>query len=229
MLSNPIKSTNANAAELNDKKHLVRSAWVPLGLLIFIWLVFLFEFSMDTKLNFLGIWPQRFLSLPTFFSYWAIHGDIHHLLNNSLPLLFLGWGLFYFYPKVAFKVLIFITLFPALLIWLSARPGYHIGASVIIYGLASYLFFAGVYAKNIRNAAFSLLIVFLYGGLIWGVLPVEAGISWEGHLYGGIAGLIMVWHYRKYISPPIVIDSATTNSEGFSNDDFYYTIKEDSK
>jgi membrane associated rhomboid family serine protease len=226
-MRNPIKNTTSQ--EPVTLTQLLKPGLIPLILMVVAWLVFLLEFLLNQKFNYLGIWPKRFLSLPTFFTYWAIHGDLKHLFNNTVPTLFLGWGLFYFYPRIAFKTLAFVTLFPALLIWLAARDGYHIGASVIVYGLASFLFFAGVYARNIRNAAFSLLIVFLYGGLIWGIFPVEPRVSWEGHLFGGLAGLIMVWHYRKVIKPKVepISDSATSISDdNLGLNDFEYTFKE---
>jgi hypothetical protein len=88
-------------------------------------------------------------------------------------------------------------LLHAIWLWLGGRTTYHIGASGIIYGLAAFLFFTGVFKKEKSTMTISLLVVFLYGSMVWGLMPFLQGISWEGHLFGGAAGLLMAWYYRK--------------------------------
>ena len=83
------------------------------------------------------------------------------------------------------------------MVWLFARPVYHIGASGIIYGLLGFLFFSGIFKRDNRSIALSLLITFIYGGLIWGILPGMKGISWESHLFGGISGIVTAFIFRK--------------------------------
>jgi membrane associated rhomboid family serine protease len=83
------------------------------------------------------------------------------------------------------------------LVWLFARPVYHVGASGIIYGLLGFLFFSGIFRRDNRSIAIALLITFLYGGLIWGVLPGARGISWESHLFGGISGIVIAFIFQK--------------------------------
>ncbi len=85
------------------------------------------------------------------------------------------------------------------MVWLFARPSYHIGASGVIYGLASLLFFNGMFRKSYRLVAVSLLVVFLYGGMIWGVLPLDEHISFEGHLAGAFVGFLISFRYRKWV------------------------------
>jgi membrane associated rhomboid family serine protease len=109
----------------------------------------------------------------------------------------LGVGLFYFYRPIAPKVFILIYLVSGFWLWFGGRPGYHIGASGIIYGLAAFLFLSGVLRKYTRLMALSLLVVFLYGSLIWGIFPLDMRTSWEGHLYGAIAGLIIAVYYKN--------------------------------
>jgi membrane associated rhomboid family serine protease len=92
---------------------------------------------------------------------------------------------------------ILIYLISGIWLWFGGRPAYHIGASGIIYGFASFLFISGIIRKYIPLMAISLLVAFLYGGLIWGVLPIDMKISWEGHLYGGIAGIVVAFYYKN--------------------------------
>ena len=113
----------------------------------------------------------------------------------------MGLGIFYFYPKVAYKVFTIIYFGSGVLVWFFGREVYHIGASGIIYGFVSFLFFSGIFRKDNRSIALALVVIFLYGGLIWGVLPVEKGVSWESHLFGAIVGLISAFIFRE-VDPP---------------------------
>jgi len=111
-------------------------------------------------------------------------------------------ALVYFYRGIAFKVLLYGILLSGFITWLIARPSYHIGASGVIYVLATFIFFKGIFAKHYRLVALSLLVVFLYGSMIWYVFPVEEGISWEGHLGGLITGFLFAIIFRKSIAKP---------------------------
>ena len=82
-------------------------------------------------------------------------------------------------------------------VWLGGRPVYHIGASGVVYGLASFIFFSGIYRKNRALLAISLLTIFLYGGMFWGLFPVKEGVSWESHLFGFITGLLIAIYYKN--------------------------------
>ncbi|WCC44201.1 rhomboid family intramembrane serine protease [Tenacibaculum finnmarkense] len=126
-----------------------------------------------------------------------IHGDTGHLFNNSVPLFVLCASLFYFYRSVALKILIFGGLFTGFLTWVIARESYHIGASGIVYLLFSFVFFSGIIKKQYRLVAVSLIMIFLYGSMIWYVLPIKDGVSWEGHLSGFITGILLAIFYRK--------------------------------
>ena len=106
-------------------------------------------------------------------------------------------SLFYFYRQVALKILLFGALLSGFLTWLIARESYHIGASGVVYVLFSFVFFSGIIRKHYRLVALSFIIVFLYGSMIWYVLPIKQGISWEGHLSGLLVGVFFSIHYRK--------------------------------
>ena len=113
--------------------------------------------------------------------------------SNSLP-----WNWHYlFYRKSSYKVILIIYIGTGLLDWLFARKAYHIGASGIIYGFVAFLFFSGIIRRDTRAIALALLVTFLYGSLIWGILPLDSGISWESHLFGSIMGIFCAFLYKK--------------------------------
>jgi len=131
-----------------------------------------------------------------------VHGDLGHIASNSLTMLVLGMMLFYFYRKIAFPVFLWIWLISGLWLWVGGRndeyhPNYHIGASTLIYGLASFLFFSGVFRRHLQLMVVSALVLFLYGGIIWGIFPINVEMSWEGHLFGAIAGVMVAYNYRR--------------------------------
>jgi membrane associated rhomboid family serine protease len=110
--------------------------------------------------------------------------------------------LFYFYKKIAKATFIWIWLVSGIWLWLGGRNGeqhpvYHIGASTLIYGLATFLFFSGVFRKHLRLMVVSALVVFLYGSIMWGIFPLKTEISWEGHLFGALAGVLVAFNYRN--------------------------------
>jgi membrane associated rhomboid family serine protease len=119
-------------------------------------------------------------------------------MSNSLPLIFLGIGVFYFYNKIALEVFFGIYFFTSFWVWIVARDAYHIGASGIVYGLASFLLFSGLFRKDSRSIAISLIVIFLYGGMAYGLFPINEEISWESHLLGSIGGLVAAFFYRKH-------------------------------
>ena len=143
------------------------------------------------NLNHLGIYPRTLNGLKGIVFSPFVHGSVEHLYNNTVPLAVLIAFLFHFYGKAALKVLLLGVLLSGLITWLIARPSYHIGASGIIYVLASFIFFKGIIAKHYRLVALSLVVVFIYGSLIWYIFPIKDDISWEGHLAGFVAGLFL--------------------------------------
>ena len=170
--------------------------------MVSVWFVFLLQNTSDYNFLKLGVLPRESDGLLGIITSVFIHGDLNHILSNTLPLLVLGMMLFYFYKKIAKSVFIWLWLISGLWLWIGGRnnatyPIYHIGASTLVYGLASFLFFSGVFRRHLRLMVVSVLVVFLYGGIVWGVFPLKEEMSWEGHLFGAIAGILIAFNYRK--------------------------------
>jgi membrane associated rhomboid family serine protease len=158
-----------------------------------IWTVYWLELRFQMNLNDYGVNPRTLEGLRGIIFSPFIHGSLDHLYNNTIPLAILMASLFYFYSKVALKTILLGILFSGLITWCIGRPSYHIGASGVIYFLASFIFFKGVFTKYYRLVALSLMVVFVYGSLLWYIFPIKDGISWEGHLGGFIMGLVLAF------------------------------------
>ena len=171
--------------------------WVPIVAIVTIWLIYWVEITFGYNFNTYGILPREIKGLRGVLFSPFIHSDASHLSSNSIPLFVLLASLFYFYRKIAHKVLIYGLLFSGLFCWIIARDSYHIGASGVIYLLFSFIFFSGIIRKHYRLIAMSLVVIFLYGGMIWFIIPTEDRISWEGHLSGFLIGLLFAFLYRK--------------------------------
>lgn len=175
----------------------------PLGLVLLIWIVYWFEIKFNMNFTSYGIYPQKIEGLKGILFSTFIHSGIKHLFNNSIPLLLLSMALFYFYREISKPVILYGILITGLLTWIIGRPSYHIGASGLVYVLASFLFFKGIFSKYYRLVALSLSVVFVYGSLVWGLFPGKTGMSWEGHLSGFLVGLILALVYRtKIVTKP---------------------------
>jgi membrane associated rhomboid family serine protease len=197
---------------LQNPKEFLRKLIIPLTFPMLLWVIYLMSYWIDIYPYKLGILPRNFSGLVGIFTSPLIHGGFSHLISNTAPLIFMGLGIFYFYPKVAYKVFTIIYLGTGVLVWIFAREVYHIGASGIIYGFVSFLFFSGIFRKDNRSIALALIVILFYGGLIWGVLPIEKGVSWESHLFGAIAGIIAAFIFRK-VDPPKKYDWEDEESE----------------
>jgi membrane associated rhomboid family serine protease len=177
------------------KKRLLLSMLIP-GIFVFMmWLVKIIEVLFEIDLSFLGIYPLEINGLQGILLSPLIHENFKHLFDNSIPLFLLGTAVFYFYSEVAVKVSVWTYLLTGVFVWFAGREAWHIGASGLVYGLASFLFFSGIIRRYFRLIALSLLIVFLYGSMIWGMLPeLYKNVSWESHMLGFISGIILsVW------------------------------------
>ena len=180
------------------RKKLLLSIIIP-GIFVFVmWLVKIIEVLFEKDFSGFGIFPLTAGGLPGIVFSPFIHADLNHLFNNSLPLFFLSVALFYFYSEVALKVFAWTFFLTGLFVWVAGREAWHIGASGLIYGLASFLFFSGIIRRYFRLIALSLLVVFVYGSMVWGIFPgIYKNVSWESHMLGFFAGVVLAVRYRK--------------------------------
>lgn len=181
---------------------------LPLLFVVVLWFVFWIENHFHISLAHYGVYPRQAFGVKGIFFSAFLHGDLKHLINNSLALLVLLAALRFFYREQSFTVLFFGILFSGLGTWLLGRPSYHIGASGLIYVLVSFIFFKGLFIKYYRLVALSLLIVVFYGGMVWYMFPKpNTTISWEGHLSGFLTGLAFAMVLRTpQFAKPILFD-----------------------
>jgi membrane associated rhomboid family serine protease len=173
---------------------------IPSLLVLLMWVVMITEKIGGYDLAFLGIYPLKWQTLTGIITTPFVHSGFSHLAANSVPFIVLGSALFYFYKGIAWRVLALIWIFTGFWVWVGGRPSYHIGASGIVYGLAAFILVSGIIRRHTGLMAMALVVVFLYGSLIWGIFPEffpHEQISWESHLFGLIAGVSLAIYYRK--------------------------------
>ena len=215
------------------------AVYMVISFVLILWVIKAIELASGTSFSNLGVLPRTLKGTIGIVTGPLIHGDVLHLLSNTLPIIFLGILLFYFYNKIAIEIFIWIYLVSGFWVWIMARDAYHIGASGIVYGLASFLFFSGIIRKSRQLMTVSAIIIFLYGGMVYGIVPeaVEVNVSWEAHLMGAIVGLLLAFYFRKIkISTEDTAqnhdeddaeegDNPVSNSSGYANIEFHYSYK----
>jgi membrane associated rhomboid family serine protease len=174
---------------------------IALGFVALLWIIELLSLAVDLGPEDFGVRPRQLAGLPGILFAPLVHGGFAHLFANSLPLLVLGTAMLYLYPSAALRVLPAVYLGPGVAVWLFARGGVHVGASGLVYGLVSYIFVAGLIRRDRRAIAASLLVCFMYGALVWGVLPIEPGVSWETHLAAAVIGVALAIALRRLDLP----------------------------
>lgn len=179
------------------------AAKIALAFIAVLWAVDFFNVVLGLDLQRFGVRPRELAGAAGILLAPLLHAGFSHLISNSVPLFVLGTGMLYLYPNSALKVLPAVYLGPGIAVWLfGAASSVHIGASGLVYGLVAYVFAAGLIRRDRRAIAASMLVYFLYGTLVWGVLPIRPGMSWETHLVAALIGVIMAIALRHYDVPP---------------------------
>jgi len=201
----PETGSDINAEGAFYRKKFLLSMIIPGTFIFMMWLVKIIEVLFEIDFSGFGIYPLTAKGLPGIIFSPFIHADFKHLFNNSLPLFFLSVALFYFYSEVALKVFTLTFFLTGFLVWIAGREAWHIGASGLVYGLASFLFFSGIIRRYFRLIALSLLVVFLYGSMVWGMFPdIYKNVSWESHMLGFFSGVLLsVWFRNDGPQKPV--------------------------
>lgn len=211
---------------MGERFRFFNSLRYPAIFVLLMWMVKVTELVTQLDLSFLGTFPRHAYGAIGIISSPFVHGDVPHLMSNSLPILILGSLILYFYPTSARRVIAGIYLLTGVAVWLLARPVYHIGASGLVYGFAFFLFFSGVFRNDMKSLAISFFIIFMYGGIVWGLLPNLIGISWETHLFGAIAGSLFAYVFRNFDLQPKETFSFDDDAQTPINYRYIYVPKE---
>lgn len=198
---------------------------IPVIFVLLIWISFWAENRLDANFNSWGIYPRTLEGLKGILFSPFIHGDASHLWHNTLPLFILSTTVFYFYEAIAYKIFCIGFIATGVLTWCIGRASFHIGASGIIYMLFGFLLLKGLLTKHFRLLAVSFFVVFVYGGMIWYVAPIDYKISWEGHLSGLLTGFAMAVSQNKPIHKIPKYDWEFPNYDS-SNDPFMQCFDE---
>lgn len=178
-----------------------RAAQTALAFVVLICVIQYVNWGLDLELERFGVRPRQWTGLPGILVAPLVHAGFAHLAGNALPLLVLGTMMQHLYPDSSLRVLPAVYLGPGIAVWLFARGGVHVGASGLVYGLVSYIFVAGLIRRDKRAIAAALLVSFMYGALVWGILPLQPRVSWESHLAATLIGVFLALMLRDLDLP----------------------------
>ena len=217
----------------SKSSHFYRSIRFPALILLIMWTIQGLQVATGLSLGWLGVYPRHIVGIKGIFTSPFIHSqDWMHIFNNSVPL-FVGLAMIaFFFKRVAYQVIFLIYFLTGLGVWLFGRTVLHIGASGVVYGLISFIFWSGIFRRDVRSIVLALIILLLYSGMFLGVLPNQPGISWESHLIGGIVGILVSYMFRHSVEEEEEIAVASeleeSSREGFFlNPDTFEQTKEE--
>jgi len=170
--------------------------WV-LFFIAVVWLISIINWLLNYQLNRYGIYPREVSGLIGIAFSPFLHGSFQHLLGNSITFLVLGWLVSLYGRKHLVRLTLFVMLGSGLCVWLLARQSYHIGLSGVIFGYWGFVVFNGFFEKSLRSIVISVATAVLYGGMIFGLLPLSASVSFESHIFGAFSGLIYSFLHRR--------------------------------
>jgi membrane associated rhomboid family serine protease len=195
------------------------------GTFVFVfWIIYILEISFGISLSSYGLSPREFKQWYGILTFPFLHQGIEHIVSNTGSFFILGSMIFYFYNDKALNIFLWSYFLSGIFTWIIGRPSIHIGASAMIYSFAGFLLTSGIISKNVRNLSVTLIVVFLYGSMVWGIFPQNTNISWEGHLSGFITGIILAIIFK-----PNQEATSVDENEDDSNNNFDYTFDDEFK
>lgn len=182
-----------------EKKIFFHSLILPAAFILILWIIEIIEQTSTLSFVQFGVYPLHIKGLKGILFSPLIHSNFDHLISNSIPFFVLSFMLIYFYRKISYRIFFQLYILAGLCVWLSGREAWHIGASGVVYALAAFHFVSGIIRNDVRLLTLSVVVVFLYGGMVWGMFPINPDVSWEGHLWGAVSGVVLAFYYRKYL------------------------------
>ena len=170
--------------------------WSSIFILLFI-ISFYGSRYINVSLTDFGVEPRTLKGLLHMPTMLFVHASPEHLWNNVLAFFILTTTLFFFYYEIAIPVFLIMWVFSPVLLFVIGRDNVHVGASVLIYAEFAFLFFSGIFRRNLNMKRISMAVGFVYGYTVWYMFPIEQQVSWEGHISGFICGLMLAWYFRK--------------------------------
>lgn len=195
---NPLIDSDSDSLAMS-RQHFTDSLRFPVIAVMVLWALHIFQIWMQFDPGDFGIIPRWRFGLRGIATAPLLHGSWKHLISNTFPLFFLSVMTFFFYRKVAWRAFWAIYIGTGLSVWLfSPRDNVsHIGASGVVYGLLSFIFFNGIFRRSLRSIMLASIVLFLYSGMFEGILPNQPGISWESHLWGGLVGIMASFWFKE--------------------------------
>jgi len=178
------------------------AAALSLGFVALLWLLQITNWALDLDAAPFGVRPRTVEGLAGILFAPLTHASFEHLVANTVPLALLGTAMLHLYPRSSRVVLPSVWLAPGIAVWMFGRDAVHLGASGLIYGLTAYVFFAGLLRRDRRAIAASMIVAFLYGSMVWGVMPLKRAESWETHLAAALVGVVLAVALRRRDVPP---------------------------
>jgi membrane associated rhomboid family serine protease len=209
-----------------DKQKLLDALlWSSIFILLFI-ISFYGSRYLNVSLSNLGVEPRTWkgiLNMPTML---FVHASPEHLWNNTLAFFILTTTIFFFYYEIAIPIFLIMWVFSPIILFVIGRDNVHVGASVLIYAEFAFLFFSGIFRRNLNTKRISMAVGFVYGYTVWYMFPIEQQVSWEGHISGFICGIMLAWYFRKQ-GPPEPVYRHEVEPELSDEDPFWLeTIQE---
>ena len=153
------------------------------------WAVFLATKLLGDTLLSLGVIPRTMVGLRGIIFAPFLHGSLAHIMANTIPFVVLGWLVMLRDARHFLPVTVLAMIGSGVMAWLIGAPrSVHVGASGVIFGYLGFLILSGWFARSFASIALSLVVVFVWGGMVLGVMPGQAGISWQAHLGGFLGG-----------------------------------------
>jgi len=205
-----------------ETQEFIDAARFPIYFIILIWIIHILKIVLESNITSYGIFPRSVIGLKGIILAPLIHGDFTHLISNTVPLFVLGLIVFLFYRKVALISFLIIYITTGLMVWMfSGSMAYHIGASGVVYGLLSFVFWNGIFRRNVKSIVLALVVLVLYSGYFLGLLPDQEGVSWESHLFGAVVGIAVSFMFKSTIEEDEVVRPSPWADEDPSSQKFF--------